>query len=54
MCDLCGHYPHLLGCPNEEHECDICGKPLTEAYEIDGDILCKNCAAVWLEGRRIA
>ena len=57
MCELCGHYPHLQGCPNEEHECDICGEPLKEgetAYDIYGDVMCEKCARSWLEGRCIA
>ena len=57
MCELCGHYPHLPGCPNEEYACDVCGEPLqegTEIYKIDGDILCKKCAVAWLERRCIA
>lgn len=57
MCELCGHYPHLPGCPNEEYACDVCGEPLKEgetAYDIYGDIMCEKCARSWLEGRCIA
>ena len=51
MCELCGHYPHLPGCPEEMEDkearslfhCDECGFPIEEGdeyFEIGGKRLC--------------
>lgn len=42
--------------PDAVCECDWCGEPLygsSEAYELDGDIVCEECAFDYLREHRI-
>ncbi len=51
MCDICGSYPCLPGCPNNEppeiYRCDRCGESIVAGdkfiEEPDGDIVCECC-----------
>lgn len=51
MCDICGCYPCLSGCPNapdppEVYRCKHCDEPIVvgdEYYEMDGDHWHREC-----------
>ena len=54
MCELCGHYPHVPGCPEEVEDkearslfhCDACGFPVEEGdeyFEVEDSRLCWDC-----------
>lgn len=49
MCDMCGHHPHMMGCPNQEDKpittCDRCGETIYEGDTIfiDGSLTYCKC-----------
>ena len=62
MCDICGMFPCMKGCPNEKEEepvhcCTRCGEPIFSGdrdAEICGETLCESCtdnisASEWLD-----
>lgn len=51
MCDICGYFPCITGCPNSADEtpvchCTRCGDPIFDGdkyAEICDETLCENC-----------